>query len=149
LSTQIYLLDTNTVAYIVSGRSSAVRLRLAEVAKSATISISTITEAEIRYGIAKKPQATRLRTAVEEFLGKVTILPWDSDSAATYGLLRATLSARGKTLSALDLLIAAQAVAIQATLVTSDLAFAHIGLPVPVIDWANGLDDQLRSEPKP
>src|SRR5258708_29558763 len=98
------MLDTNTVAYIVDGRSKAARRKLAEVPQSFSVAISAITEAEIRYGLARKPEATRLRAAMEEFLSKVSILPWNSEVAHIYGRIRARMS-QGKTLASLDLLI--------------------------------------------
>src|SRR6266851_2174856 len=96
------MLDTNTVAYIVDGQSKAARRKLAEVPQSFSVAISAITEAEIRYGLARKPEA------MEEFLSKVIVLPWSSEVARTYGRIRARMSAQGKTLSSLDLLIAAR-----------------------------------------
>jgi tRNA(fMet)-specific endonuclease VapC len=135
----IYMLDTNTVAYIVDGRSKTARLRLAEVPQRISVVISAITEAEIRYGLAKKPAAIRLREAMEEFLSRITVLPWNSDAARTYGTMRASLSTQGKTLSSMDLLIAAHAASVKATLVTSDRAFQHAEGLYSIVDWASDL----------
>jgi tRNA(fMet)-specific endonuclease VapC len=82
-----YLLDTNTVGYIVGGRSQAARRAMVEGMDHARVTISTITEAEILYGLAKRPEATRLRAAVEALLESVEILAWDSAAAAAYGAL--------------------------------------------------------------
>ena len=135
----LYMLDTNTVAYIVDGRSKAARLRLAEVPQRFSVVISAITEAEIRYGLAKKPEATRLREAMEEFLSKVMVLPWDSDVAHTYGRMRAMMSVRGKTFSSLDLLIAAHAATVGAVLVTGDRAFQNAEGLYSTVNWASDL----------
>jgi len=105
----------------------------------ARITISTITEAEILYGLAKRPEATRLRAAVEALLESVEILAWDSAAAAAYGALRARLTATGKSLSAMDMLIAAHAVATDAILVTRDAGFAQVGFLRPVVNWATDL----------
>ncbi len=135
----LYLLDTNMVGYIVSGRSQAARLTMVEMIDEFPIAISAITEAEMLYGLARKPEATRLRAAVEAFLSRVEILPWDSDAARAYGTLRARLSAAGKSLSAMDMLIAAHAVATDAVLVTRDAAFVQVASLRPVVDWATDL----------
>ncbi len=135
----IYMLDTNTVAYIVDGRSKAARRKLAELPQSFSVAISAITEAEIRYGLARKPEATRLHAAMEEFLSKVIVLPWSSEVAHTYGRIRARMSAQGKTLSSLDLLIAAHAASLGAVLVTSDRAFQNAEGLYSTVNWASDL----------
>jgi tRNA(fMet)-specific endonuclease VapC len=110
-----------------------------EVMDQAPITISAITEAEILYGLAKRPEATRLRAAVEALLASVEILAWDSEAAMAYGTLRARLSAAGKSLSAMDMLIAAHAVATDAILVTRDAAFLQVEALRPVVNWATDL----------
>jgi len=127
------------VGYIVSGRSKAARAAMIEVMEQAPVMISAITEAEILYGLAKRPEATRLRAAVEALLGSVRIAAWDSEAARAYGTLRARLSAAGKSLSAMDLLIAAHAVATDAILVTRDAAFLQVESLRPVVNWAMDL----------
>lgn len=134
-----YLLDTNMVGYIVSGRSQAARMAMVEGMEQARVTISTITEAEILYGLEKRPGATRLRAAVEALLASVEILAWDSEAAMAYGTLRARLTAAGKSLSAMDMLIAAHAVATDAILVTRDAAFLQVDSLRPVVNWATDL----------
>lgn len=131
-----YLLDTNTVSHIVRGRSPAARARLAGLGAHEMASISAITEAEIRYGLAKRPDAHALARAVDGFLAKVRVLSWDRDEALAYGHLRARLEVVGKTLGNLDMLIAAQAIAHGATLVTSDRAFSQVEELRLIEDWA-------------
>ena len=137
--TTSYLLDTNTVAYIVSGRSQAARLTMSKLIGHSPIAISAITEGELLYGLARKPEATRLRIGVEAFLSAIHILPWDSDAARAYGTLRARMSAAGKSLANMDMLIAAQAIVIGAILVTRDSAFSQIEALRPVTNWATDL----------
>jgi tRNA(fMet)-specific endonuclease VapC len=60
-----YLLDTNTASYIIKGNRSRVRERLLRVAM-ADVGISVITEAELLFGLARRPEATKLKTVVEE-----------------------------------------------------------------------------------
>ena len=63
------------------------------------------------------------------------MLPWDHDVTRTYGDLRAAYEASGVTLAPLDLMIAAHAAAIDATLVTRDKAFARVPHALRVADW--------------
>ncbi|RXH54766.1 type II toxin-antitoxin system VapC family toxin [Granulicella sibirica] len=137
--TTLYLLDTNTFAYIVNGRSPAARAQMTSLIEHSPLAISAITEGEILYGLAKKPEATRLRAAVESLLATVLVLPWDSAAAGAYGTLRAQLASAGKTLSAMDMLIAAHAIAADAILVTSDKAFSQVEALRPVANWATDI----------
>lgn len=131
-----YLIDTNTVSYIVSGRSRAARARL-ELHLAESV-ISSVTEAELRYGVARRPEAIKLRKAVESFLFVVSIRAWDSDAAKAYGIMRARMRAAGKSLAALDLMIAAQAAALRSVLVTNDNAFKRAGV-LGSVNWADDL----------
>ena len=140
MSPGIYLLDTNTVSYLVNGRSLTVRANyLSAESAGATIALSTISEAEILFGLAKKPDATRLAANFNRFFAGVQLLPWDSQVARAYGKLRANLASTGKNLALMDLLIASHAVAKNATLVTHDRAFVGASPLLEVIDWVTDL----------
>ncbi|MGA9543410.1 MAG: type II toxin-antitoxin system VapC family toxin [Candidatus Sulfotelmatobacter sp.] len=128
-----YLLDTNTVSYIIKGIFPQVRARLLKVPIS-EVGISVITEAELRFGVARLPQATKLAIVVEEFLLRVEVLPWDSPAARQYARLRAGLEEHGEPMGNLDLMIAAEALAVGAILVSNDRVFRRVkGLKVE--DW--------------
>lgn len=120
-----YLLDTNIASYIIKGNFPAVRRRLLRV-PMAQVFISSITEAELLYGVARKSGATTLQRIVEEFLLRITVLPWDSTAARQYGELRAQLESAGRPMGNLDLMIAAHALATGTILVTNDRAFTQI-----------------------
>lgn len=128
-----YLLDTNIVSYFIEGRPPAVRHHVEVIGMDAT-AISTITEAELRFGLANKPAAARHRIAVESYLANAEILSWDSPAAQTYAHLRAEQKAKGRMLSTEDLMIASHALSLGLTLVTADRAFSFIaGLRIE--DW--------------
>ncbi len=128
-----YLLDTNTCSYIIKGNVPRVRERLLRVPMP-EIGISVVTEAELRFGAARRPAAVKLQAAVEEFLTRVEVLPWDSEAARQYAELRATLEKHGEPMGNLDMMIAAQAIAAEAVLVTHDRVFRRAkGLKVE--DW--------------
>ena len=135
----LHLLDTNMVTYIVSGRSHAARLRLKEALTHHPVSVSAITQAEILFGLENKLQATRLRSAVADLFAILPILAWDSAAAHAYAGLRARLASAGKSLSSMDMLIAAHATAASATLVTHDKAFRHAEPMLDIVDWATDL----------
>ena len=120
-----YLLDTNMASYVIKGNLPRVRERLVKV-PMAEVGISVVTEAELRFGVARKPQASRLETAVEEFLLRVAILPWDSPAAKSYAALRSVLERAGRPMGNLDMMIAAQALSAAAILVTHDHVFRHV-----------------------
>jgi len=129
-----YLLDTNTVSYSIKGIPPAVRARLKAIPR-ADVAISVFTQAELLYGLARKPLATRIREDVEAFLLDIEILPWDSSAAVSYGKLRAAQERKGRPLSHEDLMIAAHALSLGLTLVTRDQAFSFVdGLKIE--DWA-------------
>jgi tRNA(fMet)-specific endonuclease VapC len=137
--TTLYLLDTNMVGYIVTGRSPDARRLMEETTEQYPVAISAITEGEIRFGLAKKHEAVRLRAVMEMFLSGIDVLAWDSNAARAYGTLRAKLSASGKTLSSLDMLIAAQAIAADAILVTRDAALLQVDASRHFVNWATDL----------
>lgn len=137
--TSLYMLDTNMVSYIVKGRSKAARTRMLNLEEDEIVCLSAITEAEIRYGLAKRPEATALRERMEWFLAAVKVLPWGREEARAYGALRARLEFAGKTLGNMDLQIAAHAIAASATLVTNDKAFAYVDEFHAMENWATDL----------
>src|SRR5579863_9388151 len=129
-----YLLDTNTVSYIIKGNRPRVRERLLRVVM-AELGISVITEAELLFGLARRPGATKLKIVVEEFLLRVKVLPWNSEAAQQYSQIRAALEQAGEPMGNLDLMIAAQALALDLVLVSSDAVFRRVkGLEIE--DWS-------------
>jgi tRNA(fMet)-specific endonuclease VapC len=128
-----YLLDTNVVSYAIKGDPQPVRERLKALPRSA-VALSVFTQAELLYGLARKPEAARLRLDVEAFLRDSQILLWNSPAAEAYGELRAAQESKGRPLSHEDLMIAAHALSLGLTLVTHDTAFSFVdGLKTE--DW--------------
>jgi tRNA(fMet)-specific endonuclease VapC len=128
-----YMLDTNTLSYAIAGAPAQVRGRLLAI-PSAMIAVSAFTQAELLYGLARKPQARHLRTDVEGFLNEFEILPWNSAAAVSYGELRAAQERKGRPLSHEDLMFASHALSLGLTLVTRDTSFSFVG-GLKTEDW--------------
>jgi len=128
-----YLLDTNIVSYLIKGQMPAAKLR-SEREGPGAIAVSSITEAEVFYGVANKPGAIRLRDAAESFFAKAIVHSWDSAAARTYGQLRADQERKGRPLSIEDLMIAAHALSQGLTLVTHDSVFSFVD-SLKTEDW--------------
>lgn len=129
-----YLLDTNIASYVIKGNIPCVRERLASVPMSG-VAISSITQAELLYGLAKCGRPEGLARRIHEFLVRVDVLPWDEKAASVYGDLRAACEIDGSSLGTLDMMIASHAVAVDAVLVTRDQAFARVSKGLKREDW--------------
>ena len=127
-----YLLDTCTVSYIIKNSYPKLQEHLTNHCES-DLAISTITQAELIYGIKKKP-SKKTEHALEGFFELVHILPFDSACAFTYGKMRANYEKKGISLGALDGLIAAHAITEKRILITKDKAFSFIN-ELKVEDW--------------
>ena len=123
--TVIRLLDTNICMHIINQRPPQVAAHF-EGLVYGDVAVSSITGAELAFGVAKSGSA-RNQDALEKFLAPLEVLPFDAAAMYAYGTLRAELQARGQPIGALDMLIAAHALALGATLVTNNLAeFARV-----------------------
>ena len=122
---QRYLLDTNVVSHIMQGRDVELLARLTKVPIGQVV-MSSVTLAELQYGLHRKGQPARLRNALTQVLLRIDVLPWDEQVATCYGEFCAALEAQGINLSDFDMMIAAHAMAVNATLVSRDKAFAQV-----------------------
>lgn len=128
----LWMLDTNTVSHIIRGHTGALR-RLVTSPMDHLV-ISAVTKGELLFGLARRPQATKLARSVEEFLRRIGVMAWDDAAAESYGTLRASLEKSGTVLGSLDCMIAAHALALKAILVSNDQAFLRVkGLKTE--DW--------------
>jgi tRNA(fMet)-specific endonuclease VapC len=127
-----FMLDTNAASGLVKSQPKVTARFKAEAPDS--VCLSVVTEGEMLFGVARRPEAVRLRAAVNALLAAIDVLPWTSATARRYATLRADLERQGRPLSALDLMIAAHAAEHDMTLVTHDGAFGAVpGLRVE--DW--------------
>ena len=85
--------------------------------------ISSITHAELQYGVAKSKHKNRNQEALDEFLLPLTILPfYGKRLVECYGEIRAFLESKGKTIGPLDTMIAAHALSLDLTIVSSNIS---------------------------
>jgi tRNA(fMet)-specific endonuclease VapC len=113
-----YLLDTSAVSdYFKRVGKTYERL---QAQPPYLLAISTITEHEMRFGVALRPSASRFGTAVRSFLQLVERLPFSREDAAAAAHLRAELSRSGRPIGDFDVLVAGVALARDLTLVTSN-----------------------------
>jgi len=127
-----YMLDTNIVSLLLR-RHTALVDRVQDHSMS-SLCVSAITAGELAFGLARRPEATRLKIAVDEFLLRVDVLPWDGAIAEVYGALRARMEIAGKNLAPLDRLIAAHALGTSTVLVTNDRVFGQVP-DLQIEDW--------------
>ena len=99
------------------------------------VAVCAVTQGELIYGLAKRGNPAALSALVHEFLIRIEVLPWTAEVANVYGALRASCAACGVSLGALDMMIAAQALATRAVLVTRDKAFAYVENGLLLEDW--------------
>jgi tRNA(fMet)-specific endonuclease VapC len=113
-----YMLDTNIISDLVRNPQGKAAKQIAKRGED-NMCTSIIVAAELRYGCAKSGSA-RLSNAIEDLLAEIDVLPFDVPADAEYGGIRAELEAAGKPIGGNDLLIAAHAIAIGATIVTAN-----------------------------
>ena len=112
-----FLLDTNIVSDLVRNPQRSVAAKIAERGEDA-IATSIIVAAELRYGAAKKGSA-RLTAQLEAVLSALDVISFEAPTDSVYGDVRLALETAGTPIGANDLLIAAQALALDMVLVTN------------------------------
>jgi tRNA(fMet)-specific endonuclease VapC len=117
-----YLLDTNACIALIDGKPPSVRTRLRKVlARDAKVLVSSVVAFELWYGVATSARPEANARLVETFFaGPVSLLAFEPEDAKTAGRVRAELEAGGRPIGAYDLLIAAQALRHQWTLITTN-----------------------------
>jgi tRNA(fMet)-specific endonuclease VapC len=112
------MLDTNIISDLVRNPQGKAAKRIAK-AGGDNICTSIIVAAELRYGCARSG-SPRLLKAVEDLLGEIEVLPLEVPADTEYGGIRTRLESAGRPIGSNDLLIAAHACAIGATIVTAN-----------------------------
>jgi tRNA(fMet)-specific endonuclease VapC len=113
-----YLLDTNILSDLIRQPQGRIAEHIRGVGE-AQVCTSIIVAGELRYGALKK-QSVRLTAQLEAVLAALEVMPFEPPADVTYGLLRVRLEQTGQPIGGNDLIIAAQALALDCTLVTDD-----------------------------
>lgn len=133
-----YLLDTNICIYLIKKKPPEV-LQKFNAYSVGEIGISSITVAELQFGVQKSRYLEQNQRALEQFLIPLTIADFDYQAAIAYGAIRATLEAQGTPIGSLDTLIAAHASSLNVTLVTNNTReFSR----VPGLEIVNWVDEE-------
>ncbi len=131
-----FLLDTNMLIFMIRGLKKSRRarvnrkkaLQLAKRCRRAqkeghVVALSAITVAELMFGAHQSERHDDEVESVQKVLAPFTTLDWDAAKApAHYGNIRHALERAGQPIGAMDLLIAAHALSLDATLITSNLS---------------------------
>lgn len=116
-----YLMDTDTVSYVIRQRPLAVLEKMESISKSNDISISAITYAELLLGAERSANAKKHHKLINQFCERLRgIEPWDSRAAQYFSKLQAQLFKKGTPIGTNDTMIAGHALSLDVTLVSNN-----------------------------
>lgn len=115
-----YMLDTNICIYAMKNKPEKVLQRLKDEINEG-VCISSITLAELEYGMKHSSNPAKNEQALLRFLVPLSVLPFGAAAASEYGEIRAFLQKQGAPIGPLDMLIAGHAKAEEITLVTNNV----------------------------
>lgn len=132
----IYLLDTNICIYVLNKNAGYQNIiKHIDGLSYDEVCISTITLAELEYGIAKSVKKPSNKVKLEHFLYQFSSLPFDDRASTSYGQLRSALEFKGTPIGPLDMLIAAHALSVNATIVTNNAKEFNRVAELQVENW--------------
>ena len=132
-----FLLDTNICIYIIKQKPPEVLQRF-NTYQVGDIGISSITVAELQFGVQKSQFPTKNKQALSQFILPLTIVDFDRAAAIVYGNnIRAKLEKQGTPIGSLDTLIAAHALSLQVILVTNNVKEFSRVPNLQIDNWAN------------
>lgn len=131
----MYMLDTNICIYAMKQKPEKVLLRLKEELDSG-VCISSITLAELEYGMKHSSNPVKNEQALLRFLAPLSVLPFGPSAASEYGEIRAGLQSRGTPIGPLDMLIAGHARSEGLILVTNNIREFERVSELELENWA-------------
>lgn len=121
-----YMLDTDICSYIIKKRPAVV-LEYFKKIDMAQLCISSVTWAELLFGVEHSSSQKVNRAVIDDFVRHLTVLDWGRDAAEHYARIRAYLQSRGERIGAMDMMIAAHARSQEMTLIThNERHFARV-----------------------
>ena len=118
--TKLYMLETDTCAFILRRSSQALLDRIQTVALEQQV-MSMVTLAELLYGVQISSRKKENRAAVDALTRHLTVVDWSRDAAEHYADIRAVLKKKGQLIGSNDLMIAAHARSLGAIVVTNNV----------------------------
>jgi tRNA(fMet)-specific endonuclease VapC len=131
-----FLLDTNTCIYIIKNKPPQVLAKF-QTLDISDVGISSITVAELEYGVYKSQRQEQNRAALSQFLIPLEILSFDGQATQIYGRIRAELERQGIVIGSMDMLIASQAISLGLTLVTNNVRELSRIPELALENWVN------------
>lgn len=128
-------LDTDACLLLIRGGSKRLDDRVRAVAPR-DVCISTVTRAELLYGLARKPDAPKLAELVHAFLQQVRSVAWSFEATAHYADIRAYLESHRAAVGNMDQMVAAHARSESVPLVTGNPKRLRRIPGLEVLDWA-------------
>ncbi len=114
------MLDTNICIYLIKKKPPEVLNHLT-ACPVGDVGISSITLAELEYGVSDSKNIDKNQQALSEFMLPLEVAPFDNHAAEIYGRVRADLERKGQVIGAMDMLIGSHALSLGVTLVTNNL----------------------------
>ena len=130
-----YMLDTNICIYAMKKKPEKVLHRFREELDGG-LCISSITLAELEYGMKHSSDPVKNEQALIRFLAPLNILPFGVTAASEYGVIRAYLQRHGTPIGPLDMLIAGHARAENLILVTNNVREFERVPNLEIENWA-------------
>lgn len=132
----MYLLDTNICIFIMNKKPASVLKKLEQmITQHHKIYLSSISVAELQYGVYHSQSIERNRIALVEFLAPFEILDFNDMDAEVFGKIRSDLKKQGKIIGPYDMLIAAQALSRKLILVTNNIDEFRRIQSLKIEDW--------------
>ena len=129
-----FMLDTNICIYLIKQKSPSI-LKHLKRHSAGDIGISSITLAELYYGVEKSRYIQKNREALGEFLLPLEITDFDEKASQIYGVVRANLEKDGNLIGSMDMLIASHALSLDVTLITNNTREFKRIEKLKVLDW--------------
>lgn len=130
----LYMLDTNACIGLIKNNPPSLRQRLMQLEVS-QVAISCIVLYELEYGVCRSQQVQRNRENLDNFLKYIQVLEWSDEQSSEAALLRCQLMQMGQRIGYYDILIAAHARSLKATLVTHNVGEFGRVKELLVEDW--------------
>ncbi len=130
-----YMLDTNICIYAIKHKPEKVFRKLQKIDPS-DVCISSVTYAELVYGVEKSAAVERNRLALSIMLSNIEIMNFGVLAATSYGMVRADLEKKGTPIGPLDMMIAAHAKSLGCTVVTNNVKEFSRVKGLKVVNWA-------------